>query len=353
MTRRLVSLLALLAASIAHADGGRVPIAAPTVISIPGEYLVTRDLHSTSGVVVRITADDVTLDLGGHELSHQDPAASIVVVEGNDATIRNGRLSGGGRGIFHSGGARIRLEIEGLLVRGAQYAGVAVDPAEYVEVRSSRFENIDGGSAIDVSGGSAALSARIVDNTVVDCALGIAIWGAHGAEIRGNVLLGTLSATGPAIHLGSDPGWEAGGNLIAGNLVRGGLSYGIGIEVTTGDNVIEGNTVSSNGDSGIAVWSGGNDIRGNVCAANAFRGISALGSSNRIRDNLVVMNAADGIVVGGQHQWVESNLSEENGGAGIVFNGSGHAHRGNMLRDNTGGAVVGGANSTDAGGNIQ
>lgn len=347
--------LTFLVVSTVSADGGRIPIAQQTTITAPGEYVLTRDVTATSGVTIDIDADGVVLDLNGYELAHENPNAPVVLVDGDNTIIRNGRISGGGRAIRHNNSERIRLRVENVVVQGAQYGGVVIDAVEHIEVISSRFENITSGPAINLYGGSGGFSGRIVNNTISGCIMGMHVEGIRGGEIRDNVIVDSYSTTLPAIFILSDPAWNAGGNLLAGNLIRDGAYTGIAINAESPDNIIEGNAISSNGDTGIAISSDGNDVRRNTCTGNANRGISILGSQNRIRENHTAMNTADGIAIAGQHQLVENNLSEGNGGAGIAFlgAGSGHAHRGNMLRGNAGGAVAGAGSSTDAGGNIQ
>jgi len=350
---RNVLLLLLLAVPTAIADGGRIPIAGQTVITSPGDYVVTRDVTADSGVTITINADNVTLDLNGHELGQQNPNVAVVLIGGNNAIIRNGRISGGGRGIYYTGSVRIRLQVENVIIRGSRFGGVAIAAAEHIAVSSSRFENITNGPAIGVGGGSGAFTGRIVNNTITDCVTGISAYGIRGAELRGNVILNSYATTSAAIWIFSDPAWNAGGNLLIGNLIHGSGYIGIEVGGDSPDNTIEGNTVFSAGNTGIVVLSDGNDIRRNLCSGTTSRGITALGAHNRVRENHTTLNQDHGIAIGAQYQLVEDNLSEGNGGAGIAFSGSGHAHRGNMLRDNTGGAVTGGANSTDAGGNIQ
>jgi len=63
--KRALVVLAALTASPCLAAEGRTPIAVPTTISSPGQYVVTRNIASGVGTIITIDADDVDLDLNG------------------------------------------------------------------------------------------------------------------------------------------------------------------------------------------------------------------------------------------------------------------------------------------------
>src|SRR5438034_320997 len=60
--------LAALAAGPLIADEGRIPVFAPTVITQPGYYVLTRDISVSGGHVITIQANNVTLDLNGRTI---------------------------------------------------------------------------------------------------------------------------------------------------------------------------------------------------------------------------------------------------------------------------------------------
>ena len=62
-------LSALLAASLCHADEGRIPIVGPVTINAPGHYIVTRDFSYPSGNGILIRSNNVTLDLNGFTIT--------------------------------------------------------------------------------------------------------------------------------------------------------------------------------------------------------------------------------------------------------------------------------------------
>jgi hypothetical protein len=73
----------------------------PVVIDEPGVYAIDRDWHldraaaPNGGELIRITADDVTLDLHGFEITWDvfaPPSATLLVVNGRGVEVRNGGL---------------------------------------------------------------------------------------------------------------------------------------------------------------------------------------------------------------------------------------------------------------------
>src|SRR5262245_42183185 len=65
-----------------------------TNVFLPGKYLVTEDLNC-SGDGITVTADNVTIDLGGHEL-HGDNGADDFGITGadrDDLHVTNGNIT--------------------------------------------------------------------------------------------------------------------------------------------------------------------------------------------------------------------------------------------------------------------
>ena len=84
--------------------------AVPHTIAAPGVYCLTRDLRldRTSGIAIRVDADDVVLDLNGHLLDGVNwgvdtEAAGVFAMERRNLTIRNGTVRGFRIGIWLSG----------------------------------------------------------------------------------------------------------------------------------------------------------------------------------------------------------------------------------------------------------
>jgi hypothetical protein len=99
----------------ASTDAVRVPgtpIAAPTTISVPGHYYLTRNLSVSGSSALTIDADDVTLDLGGFTISGTDGVSTsgISVLVRERVTIRNGTVRDAATGISAVNGRKLRLQ---------------------------------------------------------------------------------------------------------------------------------------------------------------------------------------------------------------------------------------------------
>jgi len=345
--------------SAAWADEARIPIFQPTTITEAGHYILTRDLSVASGDAITIMTDNVTLDLNGRTIQSA-PSYSAVVVGGgfHGIVVRNGRLLGGFFGVngFASATATIGLRVEGVEARGSTGAGVNVTNAGMVEVISSRLTDTGFGIFIRSPTG-ATFGGRIVDNVVDNTgSTAVALQTPRGVEVRRNVItrFGTAASVTSGLLVGSgSTGTDAGGNIVADNVVRG-SDDDLGILVGNGtNNLIANNVISALGSFGLDIYTSGNRIVGNVVSA-CLRGLSLEAGANRntVERNHFEGNKEIGISVASGYNLIDSNVSEGNTSWGIQFSTgvAGNAYRDNMLRSNGAGAVNGSA--TDAGGNI-
>jgi parallel beta-helix repeat protein len=341
--------VAVLAVGAATADEGRIPIFNGTAIDAPGHYVLTRDISATTGPVIQILADGVTLDLGGNSVALSDPDSPPVLVDLSGVTgpkagvaIRNGRIDGGLNGI-HVTGFAPRISLRRVQISGSTGYGVRWDVAGSSE-DSTVFEMQDSG-VIDATDGllladprPSPLCAVVVVGSLFDGILGdaVSLEGCPDGKIKGNEILG----------FGKD------GNPAAGIKITGASP-----DATP---VIADNTISRGGAQAAGIWIGGNLsktdflLTGNTVTHNGGRGMVILGGTGRIAGNTISSNGGDGIrVEGGDSILVESNYSGDNGEYGIYFgNTQSHAYRDNFLRSNRTG-TVGGEVNTDAGGNIE
>ena len=332
-----VFLAAVLGTVGARADEGRIPIFKPTTITQAGHYILTRDISAASGPMLIIQADHVTLDLNGRLVSSSGTTSNLVqIADGfRDITVRNGRLRGGNTGvIFFSTTQRTRLSLETLEISGSASAGIFVQGAEHVDVRSCRVRDSHN-AGIVVIGYSDVFSGRFTDNSIeFPASNGLHLSDLRDGEISGNVI--TLQERGGiGIDLtGASP--LAGGNLVQRNVVSipGGVQVtGIMIESVSNHNLVQLNVVQ------------GATLRGMVIA----------GSENRVVRNLVAKTTGDGFFVQGARNLLDGNQAEGNTGCGIDFiTNTAHAWRNNMLRGNGAGLEVcnGAGGNTNAGGNI-
>jgi len=314
----MITLTALVQTALL-ADAGRIPIYQPTTITQPGYYSLTRDISSSASPVISIQADNVTLDLNGYSVSNSSASATLIriVPPSTNVRIRNGWLSGGSLGIgYQDNSALTRVLIESVDILNSIF-GIQINPAEHVEVLSSRIIAAPGsnGNGIVVqgffSGGTfQPWTGRFSDNTIVGVGgRGMDLDGLSGGAVRRNIVrnYGALA-----------PGGGEGIFIFPG-----------------GGNFVEENEIS-NGNAGIFIGSDGNVVAGNI-VKNIFGTTPA---------------PKPGIGVSGARNLIERNQLEGNVGCGINFPFAlGNAYRNNMLRGNTGGAVCGAAN-TDAGGNL-
>jgi hypothetical protein len=359
MKRLIFACLAATAlrADLCRADEARIPIFQPaTTITQPGHYILTRDIATTSGAVVRIQADNVTVDLNGRTISGGTVNSLIVIADGfKDIAIRNGRLSGGAVGIIYtSSSVGTRLRVENVEIAGAE-TGIYVSGAELVSVLSCRIVAGGQGMGISAAGvGDSSYAGRFLDNVIENVqATAMSLSGLRAGLVRGNVItrFGTTLPFSFGIQLGTSVIAQSGGNVIERNTIRGSDDdYGIGI-FSGPDNIVAENAISDLGATGIFIGTDGNRIIGNVSSHTAC-GICTNGNVSRtiVERNHTENGPFNGIVMQGDYNLLDGNVSVGNAFNGIVLFGTGNAYRNNMLRGNTGGAIA--TSATDAGGNI-
>jgi hypothetical protein len=263
-------------------------------IATSGDYALDRDWN-VQGLSLRITADNVTLDMRGYSLADGDPS---ITISGNNVTIRNGTVSGasplttvGGGTVIDS--VALRGRTGGTVLGGEQPFGGDAFPigggylvrrstlgceactavrilAPGVTIESSRLGGGQGalymGAMYDLNNDESD-HVIVVDN-LFDCLPG----NAHCVMING---IGTTFARntfggGGSFYLAQDPMpplilINGSHHLILDNTV---LMFGIGsytlMEVRSGESIIRDTTVASSG-----LWQVGINFVG---AGNAFGG---------------------------------------------------------------------------------
>ena len=268
----------------------------PVEISQPGFYVLDRNwsVGFNNNAAIVITADDVTLDMQGFEVTMVGGGISS---SGSNVTIRNGRVSGRGTAIAVSG-AFTRIQ----------------------NVRAS----VDEGKAINL-GGSGSVLTDSVASVGGGGSGGTAVSAGSGTIVRGNFISGLSSA---AIAMGY-------GATVTDNVVSGCVDEPC-IVVSADNNIIARNRIDSiEAANGEGLWIVGNH---NIAVENVFRGcgqrpaILVEGQGNTIRENLA------------------PKCEGEVGGVGIAF-----LRDGNFYGDNTMWATVpfnvGATVQSDLGGN--
>lgn len=240
------------------------------------------DLTGCTGDALRIDADGVTLDLGGHAITGGVGAiAGVRAAQRDDVVIRNGHISG-------------------------FFDGVVLDETTGSQVRLVRAEgNVRG---IELAGS---------DDNVVE-----------GNRVRGNALDG--------IRLGLSSGNEISGNHVEGNV------FSISVADGSSENVVTRNTVLR-GREGIALFSGGADnvVERNVSHDHQVDGIrveaDVLGTI--VERNVTHHNGDDGVDVRAPSGVRTRNVANGNGdlgffaAPGVTDGGGNRAHaNGNPLQ---------------------
>jgi len=126
-------------------------VSPPATIGDSGCYSVTKDFSTDDPgqFALVVTADRVTLDLGGHRLAGAGAAsvvAGIHVLGSQRLTLRNGTISGflfGLRAEPYNGRRIDTVLVENLVVKAGTARGLAVT-ARDVTIRDSRITNLSG-----------------------------------------------------------------------------------------------------------------------------------------------------------------------------------------------------------------
>jgi hypothetical protein len=267
-------------ASAADGDSCTAITAVPFTISASGAYCLTKDLSytPTSGDAISVTADNVTIDLGGHTLTNLaagagTSASGITAADHKNITIRNGTVRGFLYGIllhFNSSAASSGHVVEYIRAELNRYVGIQVFGSGSV----ARYNQVCH------TGGSTVFGAN-ADS------FGLAI-GGNGAQAVGNSVVDTIQAgigTARGISVGTAD--VSDGVLVEGNHISNGIlssnSVGILVEgVSTHDTLVVNNRVTK---MNVGVWYGGSfngAYRDNLTfgVTTAYIATSALNAGN-------------------------------------------------------------------------
>lgn len=141
----------------------------PHIIDQPGDYTLSESLSLDSGeYAVKVTAGDVSLDLGTHTLENK--AGVTILLEATDFTLKNGTLKGSSIALISSPHVRPdRCRLADLVVDGVLYLGGDYLVAERISVT---------GASQGIRGG---LHSKISDCSVSGAILGVEV--GAGSEI--------------------------------------------------------------------------------------------------------------------------------------------------------------------------
>ena len=304
----------------------RTPISsAPFTISIPGSYYLTTNVFASSNAIV-ITANGVTLDLGGWTITSTAPNAATggtaILLGGtpalHDITILNGHIRGGvtnNGGVFSGGGFNngityslnspvnvlvSRVSVTGCLNLGIFFINGDSDVVEFCTVRTIGFEGIQASivkscEAVDCG------NYGIIGDQISDCS--------GAATGTGSGIYATTTAQNcSGQNTGNGTGLFA---ITAQNCYGLNTGIGIGMNVATAHNCYSGCVGSGTGlvvifaaQNCVSESTGGSAINigdgGTLTSCSAYisgTGISA-GKNCTIKDCTASNNSTNGIMAG-------------------------------------------------------
>ena len=218
--RLATALLAFVAAQCALAC---IPITAvPVTISAPGTYCLIGDLSlSAAGPAISVSANEVTVDLGGYSITGSGSGTGVFASVHNHVQVRNGRLLRFATAV--SAVNPLHFTVEDLHISGVQF-GVAITNGSYIAVQRNRVFDASTIGIVISGAGPGPLApdyvATISDNElaaiggittpVTGQAYGIRVDNA-AAIVRGNRIAGLQGAAGSAAIL------AGGGSLVVEN----------------------------------------------------------------------------------------------------------------------------------------
>lgn len=252
------------------------------------------DLLCPRGPALVVTADNVTLDLGGFTVSGTGPAAGaragIVLRNVRGVTVRKGTVQRFGAGIAIVGGSN--NVIENITAQ---------------DNRGSAEGDFGDGITVSDSSGNVIRANTARRNGPFS---GISIVGAStGNEVRGNIV--------------------ADNNMLPGNPQDGRQDMGIRIEgPAADDNQVVGNTVTASGADGIVILPTCTDPASGSCAGTPGN------NRNRIADNMSHRNGTSGggsgirlfsvaNPVAATNTAIEGNVTDDNTTFGITIDAAG------------------------------
>ena len=209
---RLLAAIALALPLLAQDRARTVPGSGQ--ITEPGRYILTQNLTASFSAAISITANDVTLDLGGQSLiglgGNRGVGIQITGVSG--VRVLNGTIANFGAGVVVDSSRSIHLE--GLQIRGQGMNANAPPPEIGIMIVQSR-------------------AVVVTNNSIYNTGLGIFVRGGQsgGNRIANNtVTAGTNGVLGICYNpTPTDPQGPR-GDLITGNLVTG---FATGIQFST------------------------------------------------------------------------------------------------------------------------
>lgn len=255
---------------------------------VTSNITLTADLGPCSGDGLRVENSNVTINLNGRRIfaTAGSTGTGVRIVNGQDITVRSGRLEGFANGVtavLGPGGS------PRLLVRNVTFTrgGVSISQSLDARILDCTFTGVSGtGTAIGVV---ESLRPKIRGNRISAYATGIFISNSTSATVIQN----TVTSNGEGLVLAPGPA---------------------GISVNVLDNTLSGNVTL--GIRGSTNFGGPLTIQGNLLNGNGAGGIKITGSvaslDSRLEDNRVTNNSGPGIEILGDRVKVIDNVLSAN-----------------------------------------
>jgi parallel beta-helix repeat protein len=300
----------------AEAAEGRIPLpppedwTQPVTISNSGSYIMTGDFRYDTGAgltsVLYINASNVYLDMDGHSIFCYDTDLSCIEIAGSRRGIHimNGKISGGRYGIHFVSTINwtAGVELEHLSIIG----------------QSSTFGTgyglyLQGYSPLSPVFGKISESVLGVDEGLAS-GTGIYMQNANGAIIVDNIIRGY------------DKGIEFSTGCLRIMVEHNALtSNNTGIAVAMIEGFVSGNMINGNAGNGIDLSGGNNVITGNSLSKNAYGtvgGVASIhvsGQGNAIQGNSIALTTGDGILLtsAAKYNTIDGNTVSRSTNCGI------------------------------------
>jgi parallel beta-helix repeat protein len=272
-----------------------------------------------------IGADDVSLDLGGHEVRGKGLGAGISVPGRIGTTITGGAVRRFAVPVIVSGS--LQTSVSKLRVRAGDEYGVQVVDASQTTIRKSSIADSERNVGIE----GVSHENIVSGNRIGGGDIGVLVRGASGNAVTGNSITGSNDA---AVEVGgSIPGAET---ALEDNEIRRSEGAGILTRADAGTLDIGGNEILASDDYGIEVQGGFGvlDLHDNVVEDSGYAGIlvQAMISDNSVHENVVRRSGHDGLFLHDPETLVSGNTAIANMRLGI--NSSSSNGSGNVARNN-------------------
>jgi hypothetical protein len=272
------------------------------VISQPGSYYLSGDVNTKSGQSgIKIASfDGVTLDLNGFTIRGDNGSEYGVLIQGNDITVRNGRMQGFKGGISPGAGQLTAEDLDITLNASQFYDGIS----------SSQFLRVARCSIAFAGGyGIAAQTAALV----TDCHI-------IGSNLpsSGGIVVGSGLIDACTIYDVRNQGILLNSGTVRGASVSGSFT-GSGVRVVF-SGTIESCSVSMQGGTGTGFLIGEGTISG-CTAANGFTGF-ILGSDSSVQNCVATGMSSRGFQLSGGGSATDCSATSI---AGVAFESSGRS----------------------------